>query len=278
MDYNLEFLRVLHIDPNLKIKEVLKEVINEICPNKRKPKFSIDYYLTNIIHVLKDANSWKSLQTLNVVKGKINHYKTINDKFLEWSKKGIFKEAYKRLLLKGSFTELNKYPNKDLDLFIDSSQINNKGGKELIAHGMNKKKKETKISVITTEAKEIISVTLFSGNISDANTIDESLNNLPKFDNKKKINLIGDKGYIKNINYKDNLNKTKNITLMHPQRSNQKVPTSNIVKTKLKNRYKVEHSLQQLKKFNRISLRKDRLMVTFESFIYLALCFLCKKS
>ena len=61
-----------------------KIVIKELSPNKRVPKYAVDYYLENMIYVLKDVTTWKSLKILD--KGNKNkpfHYKTISDKFLE---------------------------------------------------------------------------------------------------------------------------------------------------------------------------------------------------
>jgi hypothetical protein len=39
------------------IFETIKKVINEVCPNKRTLKYSIEYYLENILHVLRDVVS-----------------------------------------------------------------------------------------------------------------------------------------------------------------------------------------------------------------------------
>ena len=45
-------------------KQLFNHIVNNvklICPNKRKPKFSPEYYLTNIIDVLTDFVKWSSL-------------------------------------------------------------------------------------------------------------------------------------------------------------------------------------------------------------------------
>lgn len=40
---------------------------------------------------------------------------------------------------------------------------------------------------------------------------------------------------------------------------------------KLKKRYKIEHSIEQIKKYNRIYIRRDNLIVTYKSFMFLGL-------
>ena len=259
MNQNPEYIRII------------LEVISELCPNKRRPKYSNEYYITNILSVLKDVNSWKSLKNLNLVGGRY-HYKTIADKFLEWSRNGVFKEAHRRILLRGTFAQYNDASN--INLFIDSTHIDNKGGVELIDYAQNKKKKHTKNSVITNKNKQIIAVALFKNSVADPMTIVLcTLNNLNGL-RYNQINLMGDKGYVKDVTYKNNLLNTRRVKLIHYYRKNQRVQLNEEEKLQLKDRYKVEHSIQQLKKYNRISLRKDKLKITYESFVYLALCIL----
>jgi hypothetical protein len=47
------------------IIEPIKNIINNLCPNKRKLKYPIEYYIKNIIMVLKDVISWKASKLLN---------------------------------------------------------------------------------------------------------------------------------------------------------------------------------------------------------------------
>ena len=34
------------------------ELVKQLCPFKKKSKFSYDYYYDMFLHVLKDVNSW----------------------------------------------------------------------------------------------------------------------------------------------------------------------------------------------------------------------------
>src|SRR5271168_866068 len=223
--------------------DMCKIVIKELSPNKRVPKYSVDYYLENMIHVLKDVTTWKSLKILDKGnKDKPFHYKTISDKFLEWSKKGIFEETFKRLVNKKIIENIK--PESKLELFIDSSNINNKNGKELINYGQNKKKKITKVSFICNQQKQILSATFHEGNVYDGNTITKSVEDLQKRI-KNDIFLIGDKGYtIKQEQI--NVLLQKKIKLIVPKKKNMKIKTSENDKKLLKNRYKVENSIQQI--------------------------------
>ena len=78
--------------------------------------------------------------------GKKYHYKTIYDKFLDWSRLHIFKDAYTLLLKKYDLSLINS--STTLTLFIDSSFINNKNGSESVGYSYNRKKNATKLSAI----------------------------------------------------------------------------------------------------------------------------------
>ena len=98
--------------------------------------------------------------------------------------------------------------------------------------------------------------------------IQTSLNNIKtKFINKKKITLTCDLGYLSSKTYKLN---NENILLITPKRKNQKNKNSEFESIKLRSRYKIENCFGLLKQYERITLRKDRKMNTFMSFIYIA--------
>jgi len=66
---------------------IILKFVNIHCPNKRKPKYSNAYYLTNILDLLTDFHSYRSLQkSINYNGTSKHHFKTINDKHLLWSK------------------------------------------------------------------------------------------------------------------------------------------------------------------------------------------------
>ena len=158
--------------------------------------------------------------------------------------------------------------NSTVDLFIDTTNINNKNGSEDVVYGINKKKKISKISLISDKFKNVYSVSIHKGKTHDIKTIYDSISKLTKFKHKR-LNLIGDKGYI-NKDIKKDLKKEK-INLIYPKKKNQKIKTNKYEKKKLSKRYIIEHINQKIKNFDRISLRKDKLNKTFLSNIYLAL-------
>lgn len=201
--------------------KVILQLLEERCPNKKKVIYTNKYYLDKIILVLKDAVSWKSLSRLYPTDKKY-HYKTIQDIFLKWSKLNIFEDAYNLLLNKYI---LPKYSYKsNIDLFIDTANISNKYGQELAKFGQNKKKKVTKISLITSHDKIPLSVSFYAGNIHDVKTIEPSLSHITNKLKYNNINLIGDKGYISN-DIKQKL-KHININLVTYSKANQKIKNS----------------------------------------------------
>ena len=69
------------------------------CPNQRKPKYTPEYYLTNIVDLLTDFVKWSSLKKLVNYNNKFKyHYKTIADVHKLWSGKAYLRsgKAYLR--------------------------------------------------------------------------------------------------------------------------------------------------------------------------------------
>ena len=252
MEQHIAFITILNL-------------VNERCPNIRTPKYSNAYYLNNIILVLRDVVSWKSLSRVYKHSSKF-HYKTIYDIYLKWCKLNIFEDVFN--ILSNTFYLSQYTTSSNINLYIDSSSINNKYGRELVAYGgENKKKQITKISLICNEDKFPVSVTFYSGNIVDVTTIYKSLNPLLDKIYYKQINLMGDKGYISK-NIENDLQK-KSINLIAIKRKNQAVQNTKSELDLLKNRYKIENVNQIMKDFNRISIRRDKKLITFKSFVFL---------
>ena len=252
------------MDINQTYKDVVLKLVAERCPSKRKPKYTNEYYFDKMVCVLRDVTSWKALGRLT--KGSTYHYKTIQDKYLQWCKLNIFEDAY----IQGIRPITEGYTcHSTIDLFIDGSLINNKYGRELVAYGRNKKKKVTNVSVICNEDKVPLSVTFHKGSTHDIKTVNESIDKLTENITYRKINLIGDKGYISEA-----MRKTlaeRKIQLITPYRKNQKKKNNKREASKLNKRHKVEHANQIMKDYNRVYLRRDHLITTYRGFVYLAL-------
>jgi len=98
--------------------------------------------------------------------------------------------------------------------------------------------------------------------------------------NKNLLNLVADKGYIKNQMYIDMIKNTNNITLITPYRVNSKNQKniSNNDKLLLKERYKVEHFFSLLKRgFKRISIINDKILENYNSFLNIAISLISLK-
>ncbi len=55
------------------------------------------------------------------------------------------------------------------------------------------------------------------------------------------------------------------------KRKNQKVQNTESNKVKLKNRYKIENLFAKIKVFNRIHVRRDKLIASFMGFVHIAI-------
>jgi hypothetical protein len=276
-----------------KLIEIFNKIINnKYKSNNHKKYYSNEYYLINIFEMLNDVNKWSTLSKLKsynpvLINNKlsVSHYDTIRKKFIKWTNDNIFKEAFDECLNLKSI-------NSDIELIIDSSFINNKYGIEDIGLNTdNKKKKASKLSIITDKDKFIYSVINIKinkiievkvdkrlkknknkknkkrkGFIHDVKTIQSTLDCInPKY-NFNNVTLLGDKGYI-NKNEIYYVNKKK-INLITYKKNNQK-PNNDEDENKLKKRVYVENAIGLLKKNERLMTRKDHKISSYMGFVYL---------
>lgn len=265
-------------------------LVNERCKSIRTPKYSNEYYLYYISLVLTDLQKWDSLKLLFEDKKK-NHYKTIQDIHLKWSNLNIYEDVYKIILNKYSKVNLKRSAN--LVLYIDSTDIYNKNGCENVGYGQDPKKKKTRVSAICNKKKQILSLVIIDTSTkidkfnktkiiktlkNDSQTIESSVDKLLIDVFKcKQLKLVGDKGYLRTQKDKHILIDTKNTQIIHPHKKNQKEKTPKASKKLLKDRYVIENVFANLKRFDRICMRKDKLDVTFKGFLFLATIFTFKK-
>jgi hypothetical protein len=262
----------MNID-NEYIEEVHK-LVNELCPNVRKPKYDFYYYIENIILMLTDLIKWSSLKKIHKNK-KPYHYKSIYKTFIKWSKLEIFKIAYDNIIIRYVLDDINS--SNVLNLFLDTMHSINKHGSELATFGQIKKHKTTKTSICCDKNNIIYGALCYKGSEHDVNTVEDMTDEIASKTNFRKINFICDKAYImKKIN-KEKLLK-KNVHMITPYRKNQKnkktgkkLKNTKKEKNKLKYRYKIEHVNCTVKKYDRLNLRKDVLIHTFKSFLFLAI-------
>lgn len=273
--------------------DTIIKYVNILCPNKRTPKYSNEYYLTNILTLLKDFVSWRSLRmSIFYKKGtltnkskdiisKDNHYKTICAKHVLWSKKKIYEKAYYEIMKKNISGK-----GDQLQVIIDATNINNKSGREAVGYGSETKKKRfTKITVLSDNKANLISIlphNTTSKDITFKNSskkvIIQTLEHdtkaiLPAIKNlntKKAVIVTGDLGYLVSDENKKLLKDQNNITLITPYRKNQRKKNTTEERNFLKTRYKVENAISKLKRFNRTTIRRDHKLCTFMGFIYIS--------
>ena len=239
--------------------------------NQKQPgrprEFSNVTVLYYICMMLEHVVKWRSLYFVTKDKKK-NFYSTIHKRFVAWSAYGVFEKAYQEILKENIFDQIDD--ETPLILYIDGTLTWNKGGTDTIGKGENKKKNNTKITIICDENKVIYDVIINSGNIHDVHTIEPLITKIREKLPENHIDLGGDKGYKAKPARVDQLKKN-NVDLHVPHKRNQKEKTPEKTKIILTKRYKVEHSIQQLKIFHRVSLRKDSHIEQYTSFVFLAL-------
>lgn len=251
----------------MNIVNYVTHFVNLLCHPKKKTLYSTEYYFNNMIDMLKNKVSWNSLVFPDKPK---HHNSTIRKMFAKWSKLNIFQMVYNKIL-DDNYVPILDERNR-FSLIIDSSKIYNRNGVEFIGTDYdNPKKKVTKISIITDMNKVPLNVEVFKGTEHDTNTIIGTHKGLPKYIKESTINLVADKGYKLKAVRKKKLYK-KGILLCEPRRKNEKKrKIDNYKKELLKKRYKIEQSIEQIKKYNRICIRRDNLGVTYKSFMFLGL-------
>ena len=243
--------------------------ININIDRKRyKVKYSNEYYLKFIFLILNDINKWSFIINLKDYNSKFKfHYKTIYNKFVFWSKKNVFYNAFYNYIFK---------KNTNL-LLIDATSINNKYGSECVTINPEyKKKKITKLSIISNKDNFIHSVEVFEiknnekkykTSIHDVKMINKSLEKINVKNKSKYFCLLGDKAYKTKENFK--INNKKVIIITH-DKSNTIIKNTKFKNKKLMNRIKIENTINNIKKYERVKTRKERNIKTYMSWLYIA--------
>lgn len=231
----------------------------------RESKYTPAYVLYYLLRILKYSLPYKGLEIPDEAPD--HHHSTILKRIQRWGKAGIPKIIHARLLEKYSKEYLQ---NLDfLNLFIDSSNIRNKNGVDLVSYSSKDKgKKNSKISLVVDENRFPIEIQLDTAKVHDGK-IAESL--IDKLDNNEnlinKIYLIGDKGYVKS---KKLWIGKRQINLIFPYRSNQRYINSKKERIKLNKRHNVENSFATMKQYRRTSTRYEKNSSRFLEYIYWA--------
>ena len=174
----------------------IDELNINIDKTRYKSKYTNEYYLNFIFCTLNDINKLCFITKLKEYNASFKyHCKTIYNKFLYQSKDFIFKKAFYNYLFND---------NTNL-LLIDATSINNKYGTvNVVINPEYKKKKITKLAIVTNEKNFIHSIEVFdlktknknyNAAVHDSKIIEKSLKNIKIKNESKYFYLFGDKAY-----------------------------------------------------------------------------------
>ena len=204
------------------------------------------------------------------------HWKTIYNEYIKWCKDDIFMIAYKHFINEHYFKLSKLKHNKQINLFIDVTKINNKYGSDGIGVNIEYKKKNvSSLTVICDENKIPLAFKCIENkNIyrkkkthqHEIKNVQQTIDTISVDLDKVKINIIGDKGYVTKEKFRIG---KKKISIITPVKKNQKkVNTIEELKL-LKQKHKIENLFATLKNSERISIRKERNMKNYMGFICL---------
>ena len=260
----------------IKYKVYILKVVEQILPVKRRRIYSNEYYLSKFVYVLNNNIKWELLYDINKPKC---HWKTIYNEYLRWSSNNIFKIAWELFMKNNYFRLVIASKSKYLKLFIDVTKINNKRGVVGITiNNEYSKKNITPLTIIGDNNNLPISVSVLNyktiyknGRRScshDVSGIQTGLDNIPlSIPQYMRVSLTGDKGYITSNSYTIN---NKNVKIVSPYRKNQKTVLTSASKKLLRQRYKIEHIINNLKSLDKLFVRNEKLLHTYMSFIYIS--------
>ena len=261
------------------LKKHILDIANKKYPQKRKRKYSLEYYLEKFTDILNEVVNWESLRK-TYQNCTTYHWKTIYNEFNKWSKDNIFEDAFYNFINKKYFKISQIKKDKKLNLLIDVTKITNKLGSEKIAiNGEYKKKNVTSITAICDQNKLPLSIsvvdinkTLYNGRKTsqhEVKNVQNTLNNIKlELKDYVDVNLIGDKGYITQEKFKV-MNKT--MSIITPKKRNQRTKNTQKQEKLLKLRSLIEYFFSDVKKNIRIMIRKEKQVINYLSFMYIAM-------
>lgn len=244
--YYLEFKKLL-------LKQVCKYK-SKLDTRGKKPIYTYNRYIDIFIIKLETGLTWYKLEDIYKISKS-----QLQSTFSKWSYNDVFKNAYE------SFLKKYKLYIENENAYIDTTTIFNKYG-YLETVGMNtyesKKHKSNKLSCLVNRNGIPLGIKLGNGNIHDIKLL---LDTLPLKTNFKI--LYADKSYISK-KIKEKLLQ-KGISIICPNKKNQKFKNSIEEQYELKNRMKIEHVNNRLKQNRSINTRYIKDIKNFESLIYL---------
>jgi len=252
-----------------KFNKLLSKFIDSFYKKNKKRKpgrpcmFPTIFYVEQICYVLINGISWNNLKPQYENKKCTGN--AIYKKFRKWTDDGLFEQFY--------LTHYKKYKKEfgeHQNFFIDSTVVKNGNNSKDVGYSPKiKSKKSIKLSIICDDNKVVHDIHISKSHVHDSKLILPVLKNVIKTN--KKINLIGDLGYLSNKNTLNKL-KQKKVRLVTPIRKNMK--KSKLTKKDeklLKKRYVVEHVFAYLKRSTKkINIIYERNIQNYLSWLYIA--------
>jgi hypothetical protein len=258
-------------------KKIIKAIVNNINSNSeikkyydftyKSQKHNIENILTEILIIIKYAIPWR--ETRNIA------YSTVYSSYKRLIFFGILKSTYIDLLkiyLKLGANKKLKYQ------YTDTTIVSNKYGSSLVKYNGYKKKKGTKISLVTDSYGIPINVHVASGSACDSRILLRHFNKKMLISNElnnkhKKFMLADGIYYVKNI--KELLLNNGYVYIIPPNKKNAKyIKIKKLTKKETKiysKRIKIEHTNQKLKCCRRLDCRYDRNIDTFYGSLWMTL-------
>jgi aspartate/glutamate racemase len=263
------------IDP---IKKIILAVVKKNC-NKygRKSIQSDEHFLDMFLEFVKNYTKWKCLDNHIMSKYTSDNYRK---KMIYWTRANVFNDAFD---IVSAIMKSKLVNNQSLNCFIDASNIRNingshkrntdKKGDTLLGRiHCDKHKRGLKVTVIVTDKNHLLDINIASGQPHDISVVSETYKKFAynhKSNKKRRVNLVGDKGYISRV-YKKYFAKRK-IHYIVPKKKNQKtVDKYTYYDTNLlKKRHLVENYFAHLKQYSRLRFMYEKMVYIYKGFLLL---------
>ena len=227
-------------------------------PRRGRPTVDLEKVLDSVICVLKTGMPWRHLKSTSFGVD----YRTAHRYFRKWTVSNVFEEVYATCL---RLTRISRSRRRRYRA-IDSTFVKNIYGTDCVGRSpVDRGRKATKMSAVVDEDGIPVALSFFPGNVSDYNTVDETLANafLPP---EPGCALYADKGY-------DSRRVRSTMTRFgyvdRAERRRHKTHRSQSRKRRI-----VENTFAWLDKFRRLIVRYDARIQSYRAFTLLACCLL----
>lgn len=236
-------------------KNIIRTLISErYTKTTGRPNVTFDTVFDGIVHVLRTGCQWRSL-SLSL---KSCSWQTVHRYFTFWSKQGIFRNAYQRLLS----IYKRKNSSKCQRIITDCTFIKNVFGRDCLGRcPVDRGRWATKLSVICDDVGVVLAFSMHPANKCDHKAFLHTLTQSHNIDTCNKV-FLADRAYD---------NKVCDSTVQKYGMINACLRRKTHGLSTYQGRHVVEHVFGWLDRFRRLIVRYDKAVVHFKSFTYLGL-------